>query len=80
MQLNELQERLSYNINVASFILGLLNYQENLTQSDKDEILQNSQKAADIISDRIENHLINQDEKIDRIEEKIDEILKILQQ
>lgn len=54
-------------VNIASFILGLINYQENLTQNDKSEILQNSQTVSDKVIDRIEQHLIIQDEKIDQI-------------
>lgn len=54
-------------VGIASFILGLVNYQENLTQNDKGEILQNSQNVSDKVIDRIEQHLIIQDEKIDQI-------------
>lgn len=54
-------------VNIAGFILGLINYQENLTQNDKSEILQNSQTVSDKVIDRIEQHLIIQDEKIDQI-------------
>ena len=54
-------------VGIASFILGLVNYQENLTQNDKSEILQNSQNVSDKVIDRIEQHLIIQDEKIDQI-------------
>ena len=45
-------------VNIASFILGLINYQENLTQNDKSEILQNSQTVSDKVIDRIEQHLV----------------------
>lgn len=54
-------------VNIASFILGLINYQENLTQNDKSEILQNSQTVSDKVIDRIEQHLVIQDKKIDQI-------------
>lgn len=54
-------------VNIASFILGLINCQENLTQNDKSEILQNSQTVSDKVIDRIEQHLVIQDKKIDQI-------------
>lgn len=56
-----------FNLNLASFIIGLINYQENLTQSDKSEILQNSQNVSDEIIKKIDEHLQKQDKKIDEI-------------
>lgn len=56
-----------FNLNLASFIIGLINYQENLTQSDKSEILQNSQNVSDEIIKKIDEHLQMQDKKIDEI-------------
>lgn len=56
-----------FNLNLASFIIGLINYQENLTQSDKSEILQNSQNVSDEIIKKIDEHLQRQDRKIDEI-------------
>lgn len=65
-------EIFSDSVNIASFILGIMNYQENLTQNDKAEILQNSQDVSDSIIDKIDSHLQIQDEKIDRILELLE--------
>ena len=54
-------------INLLSFFLSILNYQENLTQNDKSEILQNSQNVSDAIINKIDAHLQEQDRKIDLI-------------
>lgn len=61
------QEQFEQNLNIASFILGLMNYEENLTQNDKSEILQNSQNVSDKVIESIEQHLKTQDKKIDEI-------------
>ena len=52
---------------LASFIFGLLNYEENIDQSDLQEVIQNSNRVQKEIIDRIEQHLILQDEKIETI-------------
>lgn len=54
-------------VTIADFLLGILNYQENLTQNDKSEILQNSQNVSDAIINKIDKHLQLQDKKIDYI-------------
>lgn len=59
-------------VNIAAFILAIMNYQENLTQSDKSEILQNSQNISDSIINKIDSHLQRQDKKIDRILELLE--------
>lgn len=61
------REQFQQNLNVASFILGIMNYEENLTQNDKSEILQNSQNVSDKVIESIEQHLKIQDQKIDEI-------------
>ena len=55
------REQFQSNLNIASFILGLMNYEENLTQNDKSEILQNSQNVSDKVIESIEQHLKIQD-------------------
>lgn len=69
--MNQYQNQFEYNLALASFILGIMNYQENLTQNDKQEIMDNSAKIQDSIINKIDAHLQIQDQKID-------EILKIL--
>ena len=65
-------------LNIASFIVGIVNYQENLTQNDKSEILQNSQNVSKTVIDEIDKHLQIQDYKIDIVLSKLLEIEKIL--
>lgn len=69
--MNQYQNQFEYNLALASFILGIMNYQENLTQNDKQEIMDNSAKIQDSIINKIDAHLQIQDQKID-------EILKLL--
>ena len=54
-------------LSVASFIFGLMNYQENVTQGDLQEVMKNSNRIQDEVINRIEEHLIKQDQKIDEI-------------
>lgn len=63
-------------VNVASFLISIMNYQENLTQSDKSEILQNSQNVSDKIINEINEHLQLQDKKIDFIIQELEKLNK----
>lgn len=59
------------SINLISFIIGLMNLNENLTQGDKQDLLETfSQKADDLLKE-IHLHLKSQDEKIDKILEEL---------
>lgn len=50
-----------------SFLIGILNLEENLTQSDKQEIVNKfDQKTQELLHD-IHAHLRMQDEKLDKI-------------
>ena len=73
------REQFQQNLNVASFILGIMNYEENLTQNDKSEILQNSQNVSDKVIESIEQHLKIQDKKIDELITKVNELIKYIQ-
>ncbi len=53
-------------INVLSFIVGLENMKLNITANDLDRI------SADIV-DRLNKHLVKQDERLDRIEKMLAE-------
>lgn len=44
-----------------------MNLEENLTQGDKQDIMDNLRKESHVILNRIEEHLQVQDEKIDKI-------------
>lgn len=54
-------------LSVASFIFGLMNYQENVSQGDLQKVMDNSNRVQDEVIDRIESHLLKQDQKIDEI-------------
>ena len=54
-------------INLLSFIVSILNYQVNLTQTDKQDILDEFNNKLHTTMELIEQHLANQDKKIDQI-------------
>lgn len=62
-------------INIADFVIGIMNLQENLTQSDKQDIVDKLGKESDIILNKINEHLEQQDKKIDRILEILEKKL-----
>ena len=62
-------------INIADFVLGVMNLQENLTQSDKQDIVDKLGNESDIILNKINEHLEQQDKKIDRILEILEKKL-----
>lgn len=58
-------------LSILSFLIGTMNLQENLTQGDKQELLETfSQKADDLLKE-IHQHLEKQDNKIDKILEEV---------
>ena len=60
-------------INIASFLFGIINLQENLTQGDKQDILDNLNKEYSLLLNNIHQHLQEQDRKIDKILEILKE-------
>lgn len=54
-------------LNLMSFVIGLMNFNENLTQGDKQDIMKNLSEKSDTILKEIHSHLKKQDEKIDKI-------------
>ena len=54
-------------LNIMSFCIGLMNLDENLGQGDKQEILENFSEKADVLLMDIHKHLTEQDKKIDKI-------------
>lgn len=70
---NELD--LNNSINLASLLIGIINYQENLTQNDKQDIMKNLSNASDMILKQVQEHLGKQDKKIDQILEILNEKL-----
>lgn len=55
------------SLNIASFVIGLMNLNENLTQGDKQDIIKNLSEKADTILKEIHAHLEEQDGKINKI-------------
>ena len=54
-------------ISLISFMIGVMNLNENLTQGDKQDLLETFSTKADILLKEIHNHLQDQDIKIDKI-------------
>lgn len=60
-------------ITLISFVIGLENLQENLGQSDKQEIQNNLSEKADVILKEIHKHLQEQDDKLEEIRRLLNE-------
>ena len=70
--MNEQQEFTMLDIlNILSFFIGILNLQENLTQNDKQDLINTVNKRTKIILDEVQKHLEIQDKKLDIILEKL---------
>ena len=54
-------------IAIVSFILSAMNYDENLSQSDKQEIMQELSEKLDKSIQDVHLHLVKQDAKLDAI-------------
>lgn len=65
--MNQQNNRFDSTVNILSLVLGLMNLQENLTQSDKQDIVDNLNDKAEELLKKIDNHLQIQDQKIDKI-------------
>ena len=58
-------------ISLISFMIGVMNLNENLTQGDKQDLLKTFSQEAERLLNEIHHHLQEQDEKIDRILEEL---------
>ena len=58
-------------ISIASFVIALMNLEENVTQGDKQELMAELGNKADMMLKEIHAHLEVQDQKIDLILEGI---------
>ena len=58
-------------LSILSFLLGIMNYGENLTQGDKQELQESLSQKAELLLNEIHGHLQEQDDKIDKILEVI---------
>ena len=54
-------------ISLISFFVGMMNLNENLTQGDKQELMEELSKKADLLLKEIHAHLEAQDKKIESI-------------
>lgn len=66
-------------ISLISFMLGIANYDENLSQSDKDDLMKSLDEKTNEMLTRLEKDIDNQNEmikditnRLDRIERKLD--------
>ena len=63
-------------LSIVGFIIGLLNYEENLSQSDKDDIIEGSSRDAERILEHINKHVDEQNEMLKEIIERLDRLEK----
>ena len=61
-------------ISLMSFMISIMNYDENLTQSDKQDLQKELTNQAESILNEIHNHLQDQDNKINLILKKLEEL------
>lgn len=61
-------------MNIMSFVIGLMNYNENLTQNDKQELLSEFNNKAEVLLNEIHKHLQQQDDKLDIILARLEEL------
>ena len=59
---------------IAAFLIGLANYQENLTQSDKDDIMNSLDQQTRAILERVEDKLEEQNDMLRDILKKLEDI------
>ena len=71
-------QNLMDNLNIASFYIGLKNLQENLSQSDKDDLIKSMSSTNQDLLATLETDIEEQNkmlreilERLDRIEQKI---------
>lgn len=60
-------------VSIASFLLGVMNLEENLTQNDKQELQEDLSNKADLLLKEIHRHLKEQDRKLDVIIERLEQ-------
>lgn len=58
-------------LSIMSFLIATMNLQENLTQTDKQELADELSQKTDTLLKEIHSHLQEQDNKIDKILEVI---------
>ena len=58
-------------LNIMSFIIGVMNYEENLTQSDKQDLMTEVDNQTEKMLNQIHEHLEKQDKQIKEILERM---------
>lgn len=61
-------------LSIASFCIGLMNLDENITQGDMQDLTQEFNLRAEVILDEIHGHLEIQDAKLEDISKAIKEL------
>ena len=61
-------------ISIMSFVIALMNLDENVTQGDKQELQEDLANKADLLLNEIHGHLESQDIKLDIILKKLEEL------
>lgn len=61
-------------LSMMSFIIGLMNYQENLTQSDKDDIMKSLDEKTTVMLEKLEQDLNEQNDMPREILNRLEEI------
>ena len=59
-------------MNIASFCIGLMNLNENVTQGDKQDLMQELNTKSDFLLTEIHKHLKDQDEKLETIMQRLE--------
>ena len=71
---NDSQLNLVDMLSVVSMLFGLVNYNENSNQGDKQVILSSLANQADMMLKDINGHLLRQDKKLDDIIERLERL------
>lgn len=61
-------------LNILSFIIDILNYNENLTQGDKQELMQEIDNKISLVLDKVQKHLEIQDKQLNIIIKRLEEL------
>lgn len=65
-------------ISIMSFVIAVINLDENITQSDKQDLLNEFNDKAELLLDEIHKHLEEQDVKLSAIETTLKEIKDVI--
>lgn len=61
-------------LNLLSFIIGIINLNENLTQNDKQDLMKTLDKETNLLLEEVHGHLKSQDEKLDIIIKRLENL------